>query len=290
MGSTSSRRTRGGRKTTASEAPPGSLPPTPEVSSSLVSTPTDVTALSIVLTAMRRQWSQGDGDSMLSAQDEPGCFECADTGWFTDIDGRAYQCFTCDYWVKWKEHRLRRMFDRASVPVHFQDATLDSHPNQTAVPRVRQWIADPDGTEKFSLLLYGDFGTGKTGLAVGALREWQVLKHEPALFITAPQLLDRIRETYSGRAEDSEAEVLQLVKDVELLVLDDLGAERVTDWVQEKLFTIINYRHDWHRVTIFTSNLDIRRLAGHLGERIVWRIDEMAECVHVEGPNLRMHR
>jgi DNA replication protein DnaC len=110
---------------------------------------------------------------------------------------------------------------------------------------------------------------------------------EPTLFITVPNLLDRIRATYGPGGNGSEQEVIETVKTVEFLVLDDLGAERVTDWVAEKLFTIINHRHDEDLETVFTSNLSLEQLADHIGERTTWRIVEMADVVELSGPNLR---
>lgn len=187
-----------------------------------------------------------------------------------------------------QEHRARQIFNGAGVPVRFKDATFDTYPvsatTREAYATVKQWAES--GTE--SLLLYGPFGTGKTGLAIAAMR-YRITAHHPgAMFLTTPGLLDRIRQTYSRqRDEIDEADVLEAVRNTGLLVLDDLGAERPTDWVQEKLFTIINDRHDALAPTIFTSNLDPEGLARHLGERIAWRIIEMSEVVKVDGPNLR---
>lgn len=193
------------------------------------------------------------------------------------------------------EHRLRQYFQAADVPTRFERCSFETYPESGAtadvVARVRGW-ASGEARERDSLLLYGLYGTGKTGLAVSAMRVWIGAEAEAALFITVPDLLDRIRATYNAPRqresdEPSERDVLRAVREVGLLVLDDLGAERPTDWVQEKLFAIINARHDHHRATIFTSNLDPAALAAHLGERTAWRIVEMCEVIHLEGPNLR---
>lgn len=219
---------------------------------------------------------------------EPECAACSDTGWTVRIDNRAYQCENCGYWPKMRQRHLDRIFSHAAIPEHFAVARFDANAvfNPT-VDKLVTWATNLPGMPKRSVLLYGSFGTGKTWLAIQLLRAVVERFTWDALFITTPTLLDRIRETYSGRPGDSEAEVLQLVKDVRLLVLDDLGAERVTDWVSEKLFTIINHRHDHRLATIFTSNLSPEQLAEHLGERAAWRIVEMADCVRIDGPNLR---
>jgi DNA replication protein DnaC len=138
-----------------------------------------------------------------------------------------------------------------------------------------------------SLFLYGPFGTGKTGLAYALLRAYIELTGNTPLFTTVPDLLDRIRASYGDHPSVDEAEVLRLVKTVPFCVLDDIGAERVTDWVQERLFVIINARHDGNLPTIFTSNLALSALADHLGDRTTWRIVEMCQVVRLTGPNLR---
>ena len=189
--------------------------------------------------------------------------------------------------------RQARLFGEARVPKHFADFSFESFPasaaTQPALRRVREWVGlDPSERDhRRSLFLYGPFGTGKTGLAVACLREIVATTGEPALFFTTPALLDAIRATYSPGAPHDEREVIDAVQNAPLLVLDDLGAERVTDWVAERLFAVINHRHGEELMTIFTSNLNIAQLGAHIGERTTWRIVQMAEQIELNGPNLR---
>ncbi len=209
--------------------------------------------------------------------------------------------------------RLARLLPRAKIPPRFERCGFSNFPVTPAttevVEQVRYWVQGPNeeavedievawdqwDTRRRSLLLYGGFGTGKTSLAVAALRLRIKETEEPGLFMTVPDLLDSIRATYNRRRGDAddddgpttEEEVLDAVKESAFLVLDDLGAERVTDWVAERLFVIINYRHDHDLTTIFTSNLSPEQLGDHLGERITWRIIEMCEVIKLDGPNLR---
>lgn len=190
-----------------------------------------------------------------------------------------------------RRRRVVRMFKQADIPPLFAHCTFETYPgcaaSKPALDAVQAWSVGGDN----SLLLYGTFGTGKTGLAVAAMRHRIEADGVDALFLTTPQLLDRIRSTYGPRRMDDESpdesQVLDAVRSAGLLVLDDLGAERPSDWVQEKLFVIINHRHDNMLPTIFTSNLNPEGLAKHLGERIAWRIVEMATVIRVDGPNLR---
>lgn len=187
--------------------------------------------------------------------------------------------------------RERQYFRDAQVPAMFEHCSFETYPvsqtTEQAVAAVKKWASDGGDGYAESLLLYGSFGTGKTGLAVSATRMATTERGMPALFLPTPSLLDRIRATYEKKSDESEGDLIEAVKNTDLLVLDDLGAERPTEWVREKLFTIINHRHDECMATIFTSNLAPKELAEHLGERTAWRIIEMSQVIKLDGPNLR---
>lgn len=202
-----------------------------------------------------------------------------------------------------EDRRDAELWAQAGVPARFELCTVENFPINDRIregyERAVAWLgpygeeADAEAEERWaalkeSILLWGPFGTGKTGLATGLMRARML--GDRALFLTVPTLLDRIRATYDGKGSESERELLTTVQTIPLLLLDDLGAERVTEWVAEKLFTVINARHDDMLTTIFTSNLDPRQLAGHVGERTAWRIVEMCEVVKLDGPNLRDKR
>ena len=135
------------------------------------------------------------------------------------------------------------------------------------------------------LYLCGGVGTGKTHLAVAVMNE-MMRKQIPALFVTVPELLDNLREVYMvpGRNLD---EWMDTVKNADLLVLDDLGAEKTTAWVQERIFVIVNHRYREALPTIFTSNIGPRDLATQLGERTASRIVAMTEGIELEGDDYR---
>jgi DNA replication protein DnaC len=176
-----------------------------------------------------------------------------------------------------------------------------------------------------SALFYGPVGTGKTCIAIAMLKlfvmdpeDYDRDLEDPnpiALFLPVPDLLDMIKRTFNrakprrpARWDDEDDEddepttetgVLDLVSRVPFLVLDDLGAERPTAWVLAKLYQVISRRHSEQLATIFTSNFSPRELLEHFshgsddptdqktGERLVWRIVEMADVIKIDGPNLR---
>lgn len=150
--------------------------------------------------------------------------------------------------------------------------------------------------ENASWFVWGNYGNGKTGLAVGYafeyLRIW--LDVIPtALFRTLPDLLSELRSSY-GRGDDGpdEMDLLKTYAEVGLLILDDIGAEQITGsgWLEDRLYQIIGKRHSELRPIFFTSNLSIPQLAERIGERLTWRIVEMctdSHIIEVKGANLR---
>jgi DNA replication protein DnaC len=136
------------------------------------------------------------------------------------------------------------------------------------------------------LYFCGGVGTGKTHLAVAVMNELIRKKRTPSLFVTVPELLDNLRETYNkpGRNLD---EWMDAVQNAEFLVLDDLGSERTTEWVRERIFVIVNHRYREALPTVFTSNIGPKDLAEQLGERTASRIIAMCVWIALEGDDYR---
>ncbi|KKK85389.1 hypothetical protein LCGC14_2773760, partial [marine sediment metagenome] len=147
-----------------------------------------------------------------------------------------------------------------------------------------------------SWYLWGAYGSGKTGLAIGHAYERLSQTGPWALrFKPVPDLLSELRSTYGRNEGPTENDVLDTYAHTGLLILDDLGAEQVTGsgWLEDRLYQVIGLRHREELPIIFTSNLSIKQIANRIGERIAWRIVEMCgedHIVQVTGPNLRDRR
>lgn len=143
--------------------------------------------------------------------------------------------------------------------------------------------------EKKGLYLWGDCGVGKTHIVHGFFRKF-VEKKIGAKLYNSPELLDVIRDYYgkSGYYEYRDNK-LKLLLDYEgVLIIDDLGAEKPTQWVAETFYKIINVRYEKMLRTIFTSNLSLEQLADAVGDRIPSRIAEMCEVIHLGGEDRRL--
>jgi DNA replication protein DnaC len=148
-----------------------------------------------------------------------------------------------------------------------------------------------------SSYLCGKVGSGKTMRAVflmladlrnGFIRGYTVGARQ-ALFISVPELLLKFKSTYSNPQSDiTEEQLIKKYSDVSLLVLDDFGAERTTDWSFQMLYIIINRRYENLKKTIFTSNFTLDQLADKLGDdRLPSRIQQMCEIVLFTGQDYR---
>ena len=203
--------------------------------------------------------------------------------------GRAFPC-DC-LMAKFLVEQKLRQWKTASVPERFQNFTLNTSPLKRAAKRL---ISAP---KESSWLLWGEKGVGKTGLAVGYLRQFLDAGFGQALFFSLPLMLAALKATYGKQPDPeseelTEAELITYWTRVPLLVVDDMGAEQVSGsgWVEDRLYQIIGQRHATLKPIFITSNLSPTELGHKLGDRILWRIVEMCgkdNIIHVTGPNLR---
>jgi DNA replication protein DnaC len=159
--------------------------------------------------------------------------------------------------------------------------------------------------EGMGLLFTGDNGVGKTHLAVGVLRELVTRKGARGQFWDFHELMREIKNSYNPETNTTELQVLEPVVEVDILVLDDLGAWKMTDWMNDTLFYILNSRYMARRATIITTNYqdaDRERvlaadpmtrkefLVERIGQRLRSRLMEMCAVVTMKGPDHRRVR
>lgn len=223
------------------------------------------------------------------------CPICHDTRWKSvEVDG-VERVVRCDCW---REALVDRVIDAAHVPPRFAKAELETYRAETdssraALTKALRFVDSFPVVDR-GLLFYGPVGVGKTHLAVGMLKA--VLRKTGArgYFFETPDLLRQVRNTYNTRVDETEMGVLQPVLDAEILVLDDLGAEKTSEWVQETLGLVINSRYNARRATIITTNLqddsdstNPNSFAFQIGARTRSRLVEMCEWVPIDGADER---
>lgn len=191
-----------------------------------------------------------------------------------------------------EQARISRMLSSSGVPRLYSGLTFEDYtetPENKKAVEAAHWILNSD--KKESIYLYGSKGTGKTMLASIITNE--LIRHgKPVLFSSVPELMADIRASFKT---DNTADVIDSIKQAAVLILDDLGAERATEWVGEQIFSIINSRYENNMQTIITSNFTPDELILHFadktqGERIISRIYGMCVRVNISGKDWRMQR
>ena len=220
------------------------------------------------------------------------CPSCGGTGWEL-IEGRGVRPCPCK-----KSARADLLLAQAQVPTRFSHCALDNF--ELVQPSLHRAMMN---TKKFveeyplvdvGLLYLGRCGVGKTHLAVAALKEL-IKKGISGLFYDFRDLLKEIQDSYNPNTHTSELKILAPVFEAEVLVLDELGASKPTEWVQETMTHVINKRYNDKKITIFTSNyLDIplgtsydETLTDRVGVRLRSRLHEMCRLIMMEGDDYR---
>jgi DNA replication protein DnaC len=149
--------------------------------------------------------------------------------------------------------------------------------NPPVVREVRNYCAAIDEriAKGGGLWFMGDKGTGKTTLAMLASKSALDAGYSVAIY-SVPKLLMEIRDTYdAGPGERSYLDFFRRLVSVDILHLDDLGAEKQTEWVLEQLYSLVNERYEQERPVIVTTNLAFGELERQIGERTVSRLVEI---------------
>ncbi|MBA2521790.1 MAG: ATP-binding protein [Solirubrobacterales bacterium] len=157
---------------------------------------------------------------------------------------------------------------------------MAAHPQTAAVVREVREYCDNIGDaldEGSGIWLHGNAGTGKTSLAM-LISKTAIEAGRSVAIYSLPRLLARIRRTYDSDAgEEGYLSFFDRLTSVDLLHLDDLGAEKRTDWVLEQLYAIVDRRYEEQRSIVVTTNMETPELKEQIGERTVSRLLQMCD-------------
>lgn len=242
------------------------------------------------------------------------CPLCEGTGWKSISQGSDRRVTRCDCRL---QARTQTLLAASRIPKRYEHCELSNFEfdgphlalasaRMAACKFVEDYPLDNTG-----LLLIGSIGVGKTHLAVGIIKELILSKGIACLFYDYRELLKQIQNSYNDSVKATELEVLRPVFETEVLVLDELGAVKPTEWVWDTVSLILNTRYNDNRTTIITSNFPnlpargsqsnfnsrSREAAEHanreetlgdrIGERMRSRLHEMCRIVKMEGEDFR---
>jgi DNA replication protein DnaC len=228
----------------------------------------------------------------LRSPDSPCPFDSCDGSGFV-LDDETNTAFDC----RCRPQRVALAKARslsAVIPRRYRDVAFDRPPvtdiDSQVVAATRRFAETID--EKLDagrgLWFMGAVGTGKTTLAMLVSKAALRAGRSVAIY-SLPRLLNEIRDTH--RAERSHLDLLDRLISVDLLHIDDVGAERTTDWVLEELYSIVNGRYEDQRSIVVTTNiLDREALCEQISERTVSRLTEMCDELPLLGDDHRMER
>src|SRR6476646_4217739 len=243
------------------------------------------------------------------------CPLCEGTGWKSVSIGSDRRVTRCDCR---RQARTQTLLAAARSPKRYEHCELSNFDfdgahrqlfpaRMAACKFVEEYPLDGTG-----LMLIGSIGVGKTHLAVGIIKELILSRATACLFYDYRELLKQIQNSYNESVKATELEVLRPVFETEVLVLDELGAVKPTEWVWDTVSLILNTRYNDNRTTIITTNYpdeSARETAGtsdfsraqravrgetlgdRIGERMRSRLHEMCRIVKMEGADFRQtHR
>jgi DNA replication protein DnaC len=213
-----------------------------------------------------------------------------------------------------RNSRTERLLQQARIPARYEHCELSNfhteieglgRPLSSARLAAGRFVEDYP-VESTGLLLIGRIGVGKTHLAVGILKELILSKGVPCLFYDYRELLKEIQNSYNPTVSATEMSILRPVFETEVLVLDELGAVKPTEWVWDTVSHILNTRYNDKRTTIITTNFpdlpaaavapvrDLtaraareETLGDRIGERMRSRLQEMCRRIEMQGEDFR---
>jgi len=255
---------------------------------------------------------------MRLAEQSRRCARCDGTGWKDVGSGTERRVTRCDCFL---EAQAKLLFKRCNVPARYTQCDFAKYKTDgstslaAAKIAVESWAARYP-LDRTGLLLIGSSGTGKTHLAIAAMREL-TNKSIHCLFCDYRDLLKQIQNSYNPSVQVEELDLLRPVFEAEVLLLDDLGAVKPSEWIWDTVSLILNTRYNQNRTTLITSNFldgpaagteeakqlraaqrekkeqaahstdDDLTLADRIGERMRSRLFEMCRPVLVMGSDYR---
>lgn len=190
-----------------------------------------------------------------------------------------------------KKAKIEKFFKMSQLGERFRNISFQNWENREGTELVYKTCEDfVINFEQYrktgeSLLIYGNPGNGKTHLSA-AMAGYLLKKGYSVIFQVVPDMLDKIRATYSSNQE-SEIEIVNSLISADLLILDDLGAQKLSEWNESKIYQIINARYAKKLPIVITANIPLLTFETYTGSRVWDRLLEICTIVENQGESYR---
>lgn len=189
-----------------------------------------------------------------------------------------------------QKHETERLFSISNLGKRFEDSTFETFNCRSGAEKAfemaQRYVREFELWGPQSLLVWGVPGNGKSHLAAAVKNDLHKKGHI-VIFQSVPELLGRIKSTFNRHSRDSEDQIMKALLTCDLLILDDIGAEKLTDWVQDVMFRIIDGRYRKELPILYTSNLRPKELAGQVSDRTYDRINETSVLIENKATSYR---
>ncbi|WP_165786624.1 ATP-binding protein [Heyndrickxia camelliae] len=238
--------------------------------------------------------------------------KCDGTGWIWKRDwSKRHLPNKKDEWQEqcdcyeqlMKQREIERKLDLAQIPPIFKDATVNSfdvnlykqsdsrETATTAKKAAANYVSNFKTMQEYGkgLYLFSEVkGSGKTRLVSSIANALMKMYGVDLAFLKADDLLTQIKKTFNGKTESTESEIIQLFRNVEVLVIDDIAVEKSTDFAERVFFNVLDYRLEHKKVTLFTGNKTIDNLGNvYIEGRVSSRIKKMSLEVYMPEESIR---
>jgi DNA replication protein DnaC len=228
-----------------------------------------------------------EGEEILKKCEKKDCHLCS--GVIPNlliIDGKIYPTYEpCKmYYVRRTKEKLKEFIIEIPYNKNFLNFEIDEN-LEPAVNMANLYLKKELYKKGNGIYFYGSVGSGKTHLAFAILNEINQKTEYYSFAIFVPEFVQKIRDYYSnGEVEFNP--IIEIAK-IPILLIDDLGAERYTEWVQEQIVQLLDYRYRNKLATIITSNLKLNDLKEKVGERIFSRVVGLSKPILVISDDKR---
>lgn len=189
-----------------------------------------------------------------------------------------------------REREVRELFSISNIGERFETVSFENFQSREGAEKTfkiaRHYAEHFEEFGLESILFWGVPGNGKSHLAA-AIHNELIKQHKVIVFISMPELLEKIKATFNKQSKENESQILKALNLCDLLIIDDIGAEKASEWVQEVIFRIVDARYRRKKPILATSNLEPKLLSDRIGARAYDRLVEMSQPIENKATSFR---